>query len=125
MKKHLAALGAFGVIMLTPAVAFAAEAPPIGLEENQDAFDDAGLAVNEPTEFIANIIRWVLGIIGILLVVVFVYAGVLYATSFGNSTRSDDAKKMMLYAIVGALITFAAFVASDLIISAIMGGGGQ
>lgn len=134
MKKALITIASIVFTAFVPFTVFAANVPgnagvsgpgEPGLDDAQDDFAEAGLPTNEPTEFIANLIKWILGIIGVILVIVFVYAGVLYATSFGNSGRSDQAKTMMISALIGALVVFGAFIASDFVISALVGSGNQ
>ncbi len=85
-----------------------------------DNIKDTGLAqdVNLP-DFIARIISWVVGILGVVLVALFVYGGVVYATSIGNEDRIETGKKIMLYAIIGVVIIAIAFAISRYVIQAL------
>ena len=85
-----------------------------------DDVEDTGLAqdVNLP-DFIARIISWVVGILGVVLVALFVYGGVTYATSIGNEDRIETGKKIMLYAIIGVVIIAIAFAISRYVIQAL------
>lgn len=107
----------FGV--LAPAAALAQTAqqstPTQYLEQTQQA---AGYKKEELPTFIGRIIKWVLGVIGVILIVMFVYGGVMYATSAGNDERVESGKKIMIYAVVGALIVALAYVASDFVVRA-------
>jgi hypothetical protein len=70
-------------------------------------------------EFIGRIISWVVGILGVVLVALFVYGGVVYATSIGNEDRIEMGKKIMLYAIIGVIIIAVAFAISRYVIQAL------
>ncbi len=85
-----------------------------------DDVQDTGLAqdVNLP-DFVARIISWVVGILGVVLVALFVYGGVVYATSIGNEERIETGKKIMLYAIIGVVIIAIAFAISRYVIQAL------
>ena len=121
MKKLLIGLSTFGLLAL-PLATFAVAEPALNNEGGIDkaAFAGTGLAQGSLPDFISTIIRWVLGIIGVLLVALFVYGGVLYATSAGNEDRVETGKRVMIYAIIGTVIVFAAFVISDYVISALI-----
>jgi uncharacterized membrane protein len=70
-------------------------------------------------EFVGTIIKWVIGLIGVVLVALFVYGGVVYATSAGNEDRIEMGKKIMMYAVIGVAIIAFAFLITDYIISAL------
>jgi hypothetical protein len=60
---------------------------------------------------VENIMNWLLGIVGILGVIGFAIAGVLYLTAAGDDDRIATAKKAMLYAIVGVIVALIGLVA--------------
>lgn len=111
----------FGLlILLVPVFASAGAYEPemrAGLEE---AAEVAGVEMERSLpEFVGTIIKWVMGLIGIVLVALFVYGGVVYATSAGNEERIEMGKKIMLYAIIGVAIIAFAFLLTDYIIAAL------
>ena len=122
MKKTLIGLATAGLLML-PLVGFAFEPDPStgGLDKIEGA--NSGLAEGDLPTFLSGIISWVLGIIGVILVGLFVYGGVLYATSAGNEDRVETGKRVMIYAVIGTVIVFAAFIVSEFIISALVDSG--
>jgi len=71
-----------------------------------------------PGAFIANLIRWILGVVGVIMVAMLVYGGVTYATAAGNQERAESAKKILTYAIIGVAIVAVALIASTYIIDA-------
>ncbi len=58
---------------------------------------------------IARIIRTVIGFVGIIAVIMILYAGFLYMTAGGNATRLATAKKIMTQAIIGLVIVLTSF----------------
>jgi heme/copper-type cytochrome/quinol oxidase subunit 2 len=51
-----------------------------------------------------RIMNWLLIVVGILGVVAFIIAGILYLTSAGDDEQIGKAKKAMVYAIVGIIV---------------------
>lgn len=89
-------------------------------EETMERMTNTGLIQDmDLPEFIARIISWVVGIIGVILIALFVYGGVVYATSVGNEERIEIGKKIMLYAIIGIVIIAIAFAISRYVIQAL------
>lgn len=114
----LSALAALVVVGMGPLAALAAELPNSGaLPEN------SGLPETDLPTFIGTIIRWILGIIGVILIALFVYGGFTYATSAGSQDKIESGKKIMMYAIIGVIIIVVAFVLTDYIISALLATG--
>ncbi len=63
------------------------------------------------------IINWLLGFIGIIVFVIFLFAGFEYATAGGDQSKAEEAQKRMANAIIGLLILFFAFVVSNSVLS--------
>jgi amino acid transporter len=63
------------------------------------------------------VIRWALGFIGIFVFLIFLFAGFEYATSGGDDAKAGQARTRMVNAIIGLIIIFFAFVASNTILS--------
>jgi hypothetical protein len=89
--------------------------------------DDRGVAVipnrsgvfqaNSLIETISLVIRWALGFIGIVIFIIFLFAGFEYATAGGNEAQAKSATSRMINAVIGLIIIFFAFVASNAILS--------
>lgn len=56
-----------------------------------------------------NISRWILGIVGSLSLVMFIYGGFVFLISAGSSDKIEKAKKIIIAAIVGLIIVFASW----------------
>lgn len=78
---------------------------------------DVKLPNQTPAVYIGTIIRWVLGVLGIILIGMIVYGGVTYATAAGNDERAGTAKKIITYAIIGTVIVIAAAIISQFVLN--------
>lgn len=55
-------------------------------------------------DLVTNVMDWLLGLVGVLAVIGFVIAGVLYLTSAGDEEQAEKAKSIMTYAIIGLAV---------------------
>ncbi|MDA3802400.1 MAG: hypothetical protein PF488_00685 [Patescibacteria group bacterium] len=53
-----------------------------------------------------NAAQWILGIVGSLTLIMFVYGGIMFLISGGSSDKVGQAKKIITAAVVGLLIVF-------------------
>jgi len=78
-------------------------------------------------ELIASIINIALGFLGILAVIIILYAGYLWMTAGGNADQIEKAKKILLGAVIGLVIILSSWAIAAFIISrlggATLGGG--
>jgi len=86
--------GAAAVLAMAPFAALAQFTPPSG----------TGLPAGSIMAILKNGMNWLLIIVGILGVVGFVIAGILYLTAAGDDTQIEKAKKAMVYSIVGVIV---------------------
>jgi len=66
---------------------------------------------------IGNIIRVLLGMLGLILVILIVYAGFLWTTAQGDPAKVKKAQDMIKQAIIGMIIVFAAYAIANFVIS--------
>lgn len=59
------------------------------------------------TGVITKIADYITGLIAGLATIMFIWAGILFATSAGNEGRIGTAKKVVLYAVIGTAIALA------------------
>lgn len=71
---------------------------------------------------IATILNFFLGFLGFVMVVMFIYAGVLYVTSAGNEENVGKAKKILLYVVIGLLLIAISYAAVNTLLGAASGG---
>lgn len=72
-------------------------------------------------EIIGRIIRVVLSIVGVILVIIVVYAGFLWMTAGGNDDQVKKAKSWLTNAVIGLVITLAAYSITAFVIDRIGG----
>ncbi len=77
---------------------------------------------------IGNLINAVLGVLGIVLLGLFLYAGFMWMTAGGETERVKKAKSMIVNAVAGLVIIVASYAITSYVISTLgqaFGGGAQ
>jgi len=77
---------------------------------------------------IADIIETILGFLGVIFVILIIYAGFLWMTAGGNEEKIKKAKGLITNATIGLLIVLAAYTITHFVIKYIFeatGGGGD
>lgn len=106
-------------VLLLPAAALAQ------LSEAQTDLETVGSAIgtdattNTLPELIGNIIAVLLSVLGIIFVVLVVYAGFLYLTASGDSEKTKKAKTLLSQSIIGMIIIVASYAISAFVIDAL------
>jgi len=67
-------------------------------------------------DFVSNIVRWSLGLTGVLLFVILIVSGFIYATAGGDTKKTEDAISQIRNAIIGLFIIGFAFVISNAVL---------
>jgi len=57
-----------------------------------------------------NVMLWSLGIVGFIAIIGFCIAGILYFISAGDEDQSKNAKRAMLYSIIGIIVALSGYV---------------
>lgn len=83
-------------------------------------FSDVGL-----TTIVARLIRLFLSFIGIILVLIILYAGLIWMLSGGDEEKVATAKKTIINAIIGLIIILLSNSIIRFIVNAVGGEGGQ
>ncbi len=105
--------------LLLPAAAFAQ------LEDAKTDLEEVGEAIgtdatNDLPTLIGNIISALLSVLGIIFVVLVVYAGFLYLTAQGEDTKVKKAKTLLTQSVIGLVIIVAAYAISAFVIDALV-----
>ncbi|KPJ84828.1 hypothetical protein AMJ57_05330 [Parcubacteria bacterium SG8_24] len=91
-----------------------------GLEE---AAEEAGLEVYEGTTIgsrIGEMIGPLLGLVGVLFMILVIYAGFLWMTAGGNEERVTKARKILVGATIGVIIVFSAYAITEFVLSQVV-----
>jgi hypothetical protein len=65
--------------------------------------------VDSPQTLIGRVINSVLGIVGSLALVMFVYGGLIWMTSSGSSEQVKKGKDILIWAVIGLVVIFSAY----------------
>src|SRR3989344_3740772 len=77
---------------------------------------EVGLPQSDLRVAIVNIIRWALGFLGLIAVIIIMYGGYLWLTAGGDAKKIDKAKRLLISAVIGLIIILSAFVIASFII---------
>lgn len=114
MKKMFYSLTSLALFV--PALAFGQGYDPTRSEPTGVATE------TDANQIILDIINYVLGFLAALAILVIVIAGILYITASGDEDRVDNAKKWLLYAIIGLVIALLGYVIVS-VVSTMVGAG--
>ena len=68
---------------------------------------------------VGNIINYVLGILGVLALVMFIYGGLMWMTSEGAPDKIKKGKDTLIWAILGLVLIFFSYALLDFILKAL------
>lgn len=57
-----------------------------------------------PDKLVANLVNWFIGVAGFISVIFLVYGGIQYMTSSGDPSKTQKAKQMIIYSLIGLAI---------------------
>ena len=107
MKKALPTIfTSLGALFLFAPTAHAIELINNALESS---IASTGLGNTSPTTTAAQIINAFLGVLGIIALVLIIYAGFRWMTAAGNEERVNDAKKTLQAATIGLIIVLGSY----------------
>jgi len=69
---------------------------------------------------VGEIISVVLGFLGVVLVLIIIYAGFLYMTAGGNPEKVDKAKSWIINAIIGLIIILLAYSITGFVVNSLI-----
>ncbi len=71
-----------------------------------DKYNDGSYELNDLVKVGVNISVLILGVVGSLALIMFVYGGVMMLISAGNSEKVSKAKNIIMAAVIGIIIVF-------------------
>jgi hypothetical protein len=104
-KKIFATLFSFAIVLAFAVPVYALDSTDYGLDGgfNVNVAQSDG-STGALKSGIANVINIVLGFLGIIAVVIIIYAGFKWMTASGNDEQVGSAKKMIIEAVIGLVI---------------------
>ena len=73
------------------------------------------LGVDDPNEVIGRIVKYIMGFVGTIALVTFMYGGVLWLISSGREAYVDKGRDTMVWSAVGMVVVFASYLLVDLV----------
>ncbi len=121
MKQFFSKFGAWvsvlPVLLLPGAVYAQISASSDTLADIQGQLDDTG-GVTLPV-LIGNIIQVVLSVLGIVFLILIIFAGFKWLTAQGDPKKTQEATKMLTQAVIGIIIIIGAFALADFVIDSL------
>lgn len=105
--------------VLLPYIVLAATAPAVDVPVT--LANPLG-ATTDPRLIIANIIKAILSIIGSLALLMFVVGGVTWITSFGEASRVERGKQILIWATLGLVVIASAYVLVNAVVNGLVFG---
>ncbi len=91
--------------------------------------NEVGLPDTSIEESLTKILNIGLGFVATIAVLALIYGGIKYITSLGDEKAAEEAKRVILYAIIGLIVIALAAVIVNLVLGALgvggAGGGGN
>lgn len=88
-----------------------------GTVHDNSLLKSIGISQSNPEALAQVIVRVILGFVGIVLFILFFYAGFVWIKSRDNASEVDKARSIIESALIGAVITMAAFAISEFVFS--------
>lgn len=79
-----------------------------------------GLPEKNIQTMIVTVINTILGLLGIIFLVIIIYAGFLWMTAGGNDDQVGKAKKLIINSIIGIVIIVGAYAISYFVLNAVI-----
>ena len=99
-----------GGLLFNVSGVFAETATPTSSDDfGLEYMNDTNLGKKDIRDTIASVINILLGFLGTLMVLLILYGGFLYMTSNGEQDKIETAKKIIINAVIGALIILASW----------------
>lgn len=122
MKKKIIVfsfcLAAFLAFLILPDISHAQSI----IDSSSDKYEYGKYGLNDMLSLATWAANWILGIVGSLTLLMFIYGGFIFLTSAGSNEKVGEAKKIITAAVIGLVIVFGSamiikFVTSSLGIS--------
>lgn len=106
---------ALGLFAALPALA------QYGLNETAGSAGlNTGLAAKSVPEIVGSIIGAALSLLGVIFLILMLYGGYTWMTSYGNEQKVTKAKNLIVDALIGLVIVLAAYAITNFIIGALV-----
>lgn len=123
MKKIILIIGAISAI-IAPQMILASSSNLVFADAKtqiESAVNEVGGSENKTDVkgFIGNIIKTMFFAVGVLAVIVIIFAGVTFVMSAGNSQTIQKAKTTIIYAVIGLIVSILSYAIVNFVVSSL------
>ena len=123
MKKIILIIGTIAAI-IAPQMILASSSNLVFADAKtqiESAVNEVGGSENKTDVrgFIGNIIKTMFFIVGVLAVIVIIFAGVTFVMSAGNSQTIQKAKTTIIYAVIGLIVSILSYAIVNFVVSSL------
>jgi len=129
IKKALIGLAFIISFFLSPALPTLAQSISIvdttstttaeGINQGKTKYSTGDYTLDDIVMIAVRASRWILGIVGSLALLMFVYGGFMFLISSGSSDKISKAKAIIVAAIVGLIIVFSSYLIIQFVLKTI------
>ena len=106
-------------LFLSANVCFAAAGQASIWKDMEECRKSGSCSLNDFVRLFANVSQWILGIVGSLALLMFIYGGLMFIISSGNSEKVTKAKEIIIGAVIGLVIVFTSYMIIQFTIDAL------
>jgi len=106
-------------LFLSANVCFAADGQASIWKDMEECRKSGSCSLNDFVRLFANVSQWILGIVGSLALLMFIYGGLMFIISSGNSEKVTKAKEIIIGAVIGLVIVFTSYMIIQFTIDAL------
>ncbi len=108
-KKIFLVSSCLALILTAIGAPLSARAQDSVIDPNTEAYETGDYSLNDIMTMVISISGWILGIVGSLALLMFVYGGFMFLISAGSSDKIGQAKKILVAAVIGLVIVFSSY----------------
>ena len=94
--------------------------PVLALDVGLNYGTYTGLGTTDIRSGVMNIVRYLLGFLGVIAIIIILYGGFDWLTSAGNEEKVGQAKKIITAGIIGLIIIFVSYAIAAFVITQLM-----
>ena len=106
------------MLLMTSAMPVLAQNNFISPSDNPQSVASATGGQGSIRQLALQIVNFFLGFLGIVAVMMIIYGGFLYVTAAGNDEKVGQAKKIIMYAVIGIIIILVSFAIVNTVLQA-------
>ena len=106
-------------LFLSANVCFAAAGQASIWKDMEECRKSGSCSLNDFVRLFANVSQWILGIVGSLALLMFIYGGLMFIISSGSSEKVTKAKEIIIGAVIGLVIVFTSYMIIQFTIDAL------